>query len=457
MPVLLPRIPAGPALAGAALLILAAACGDHGSAPVPIDSQLRQALAQANVTPLTALPAQPPALVALGQALMFDKILSGNKDISCGTCHRPLAHTGDTLTLSIGTGGSGLGAGRTLGNGRVFIARNAPELFNRGYGQFTQMFWDGRVSGTPGSFITPAGAALPSGLNSALAAQAMFPVTNRDEMRGKVGDTDVNATHNELADTADNNLPGIWNGIMARLLAIPAYVTLFDAAYPGVPHTFQQAANAIAAFEIEGFTRINSPFDQYLSGANSALTDTEKRGGLTFYGRGLCGKCHSGSLLTNQQFSNIGVPQLGPGRPPGAPLDFGRENPTGLAADRFKFKTPPLRNVELTAPYMHDGAYATLEAAVRHYQHLPLAQQRYDSTQIDARLRNNAPNGYHNDAGTVAAITATLDARIAADIDFTDTEINELVAFLKALTDPSARDLSAEIPASVPSGLPVDH
>ncbi|MGH7703439.1 MAG: cytochrome-c peroxidase [Gemmatimonadales bacterium] len=456
MPALSTRIPTVPALAVAALLIAVAACGDNGSAPVPIDTQLRQALAQANVTPLTALPAQPPALVTLGQALMFDKILSGNKDISCGTCHRPLAHTGDTLTLSIGTGGTGLGAGRMLGTSRVFIARNAPELFNRGYSQFTQMFWDGRVSGTPGSFVTPAGALLPPGLNSALAAQAMFPVTNRDEMRGQVGDLDVNGAPNELADSADNNLPGIWAAIMARLLNIPAYVTLFDAAYPGLPHTFEQAANAIAAFEIAGFTRINSPFDQYLAGANSALTDAEKRGALTFYGRGLCSRCHSGSHLTNQQFSNIGVPQLGPGRPPGAPLDFGRENPTGVGADRYKFKTPPLRNVELTAPDMHDGAYATLEAAVRHYKHLPMAQQRYDSTQADARLLNT-PNGYHNSAGTVAEVTATLDARIASDIDFTDTEINEMVAFLEALTDPTARDLSTELPATVPSGLPVDR
>jgi hypothetical protein len=128
-------------------LLLAAACGGDGAtAPDAMDPVLHQLLAAARVTPVDPPPAQDPALVALGRALMFDKILSGNRDISCATCHDPAAHTSDALSLSIGTGGVGAGPARALGTARQFIPRNAPELFNRGYPEFTSMFWDGRVA-----------------------------------------------------------------------------------------------------------------------------------------------------------------------------------------------------------------------------------------------------------------------------------------------------------------------
>src|SRR5207247_1293080 len=116
----------------------------------------------------------------------FDKILSGNRDVACATCHQPAEHATDGLSLAIGTGGTGLGASRTLGPGRQFVPRNAPSLLNTGLGLF-YVFWDGRISRfgqVPGGFTTPAGRSLPSGLPNILAAQAMFPVTNRREMRG---------------------------------------------------------------------------------------------------------------------------------------------------------------------------------------------------------------------------------------------------------------------------------
>jgi cytochrome c peroxidase len=282
----------------------------------------------------------------------------------------------------------------------------------------------------------------------------MFPILNRDEMRGEVGDLDRNGQPNELAAFGDADFAGAWNGIMQRLLAIPAYVTLFRAAYPSVQNdqfTIVNAANAIGAFEAATFNTVNSPFDQYVRGDNSALSDSAKQGALLFYGKALCSKCHSGSLLTNQNFINIAVPQIGPGESPEAPLDHGQERVTGNAGDRFKFKTPPLRNVELTSPYMHDGAYTTLEAAVRHYQNVPTVQQNYDPTQLRADLRDSAKV----DPTTTAAVLATLDQRVSTPLNLTDGEVQEIVAFLRSLTDPAAVDQSAEIPASVPSGLPV--
>src|SRR3989442_7732028 len=175
-------------------------------------------------------PAQPPALVDLGQALVFDKVLSGNRDIACATCHNPVTSAGDGLSLAIGTGGSGLGPSRTLGPGRQFIPRNAPTLLNTGLGT-PYLFWDGRVAnlgflgGGGGAFQTPAGSQLPSGLPTLLAAQAMFPVMDRGQMRGMPSDHDRFGTPNELAQFADPAFVGLWQGVMQRLLAIPEYVT----------------------------------------------------------------------------------------------------------------------------------------------------------------------------------------------------------------------------------------
>lgn len=108
-------------------------CGDDGDAgQQTLDQQVRGMMRQAGIRPLN--PGSPPAVakVALGRMLMFDKELSGNRDTSCATCHHPLLHTGDALSVSIGTGGRGLGPSRERGDGRVFIPRNAPEVFNRG-------------------------------------------------------------------------------------------------------------------------------------------------------------------------------------------------------------------------------------------------------------------------------------------------------------------------------------
>src|SRR2546422_6590467 len=316
------------------LLALAAGCDGWNTPsgpPASIDAELRQSLGKWGTVRIGSTPAQAPALADLGQALMFDRVLSGNRDIACATCHNPVTNAGDGLSLAIGTGGSGLGPSRTLGPGRQFIPRNAPTLLNTGLGAF-YLFWDGRVSGFGfgggGSFQTPAGTALPSGLPSLLAAQAMFPVMNREEMRGTPGDRDRFGNPNELAQFADSDFVGLWQAAMRRLLAIPEYVSKFNAAFPGTPSGqlgFQHAATAIAAFETQALTRTDSPFDRYLQPDDAALTAEQKRGALLFFGdKARCASCHGGPLLGAQNFANAGVPQLGPGVGNGAPLDFGR-------------------------------------------------------------------------------------------------------------------------------------
>jgi len=432
--------------------------GGLGTTPPPtLDSQLRATLQQWGAVPIGAVKQPTAALVDLGKSLFFDKVLSGNRDVACATCHSPLNHTADALSLSIGTGGTGSGVGRALGAGRQFTPRNAPALLNTGLGAF-YIFWDGRVSdlggGSNPTFKTPAGTALPSGLTSVLAAQAMFPVTNRNEMRGEVGDHDVFGNINELAayDTAD--FAGIWSAAMKRVVAINEYVAKFNAAFPGVPTSalgFQHAANAIAAFEVASFTFTNSPFDRYLNHDDDALTTDAKQGALLFFGKARCSTCHFGPLLGGQSFAAAAVPQLGPGVGKDAPLDLGQEQQFTGQTNRFMFRVPSLRNVELTAPYMHDGAFATLDAVVHHYNNAEQALKTYDVSQLDPRLQAQ----YHGDAATINAILTAAFPQIRQPLGLTDEELNQLVTFLKSLTDPAARNMSGMVPSSVPSGLSI--
>ena len=240
---------------------------------------------------------------------------------------------------------------------------------------------------------------------------------------------------------------------MAEILAIPAYQEMFQAAYPDVPLDqlgFEDAANALAAYQADVFTFLDSPWDRYLQGDVSALSPDALAGAELFYGKAGCARCHSGSLMSDLQLHNIGVPQIGPGKGNEEPYDYGRARETGDDSDLFAFRTPPLRNVALTGPWMHNGAYATLEAAVLHHLHPAQAVENYDFSQL-------SPLMVAEDSGDTAVHTAALNATSFAQPcpALTDAEVATLLAFLDALTSPSAMDLSHTIPESVPSGLPV--
>ncbi len=432
---------------------------DSGITPPPdpstisLDAQLRAGIGNWGVVPIGVMPPQNPAQVELGRALFFDKILSGNRDVACATCHAVGSALGDGRSLAIGTGGVGLGTARTLGQGRQFTARSAPSLLNSGLGMF-YLFWDARLSGSDGNFSVDSGLALPPGLPNIIAAQAMIPVLNRREMRGEPGDRDVFGNPNELARFGDHQNAEIWNAAMDRLLAISEYVSLFGAAFPGTSRPrFEHAARALATFQMQSFTTTRSPFDRYLDRDDGALTPAQKRGGILFFGRAVCSSCHNGPFLGAQSFANVGAPQIGPGGRKEPPLDLGRGEQERSAFYRFAFRVAPLRNVELTAPYFHSGAYPTLEAVVRHYNNVPAALRNYDPSQIAPELRSL----YRDDAATIDAVLATLDGRLRRPLDLSDTEIGEVVAFLKALTDPGARTLQTLVPPRVPSGLPVGN
>lgn len=442
----------------ALLSLTFAGCDSEMTDPEPqpvvlsLDAELRRNFGNWGVVPIGSMPAQNPALVALGRSLFFDKILSGNKDVSCASCHQPSAALGDGQSLAVGTGARIVGHTRLPGAGRKFVARQSPTLINSGLGMF-YMFWDGRLTRFGQSFgpgpIGAPGAPLPPQGGNALAMQPKFSVLDRREMRGNIGE-------NELADISDSEPGAVYQAVMRRVTAIPEYVGMFRAAFPNKPVsalTFDDAALALATFQMQAFTKTNSAFDRYLDRDDAALTVEQKRGGLLFFGKAQCSSCHSGPFLGAQTFTNIGVPQIGPGVARRMPLDLGRgELEPNLNFYQFAFRVAPLRNVELTAPYMHNGAYATLEAVVNHYTNVPRALREYDASQLSPELRSM----YHGDAATIEAVLATLDHRLRTPIDLTDAEKRALVSFLKALTDPAARDLTSLTPARVPSGLSVD-
>lgn len=445
-----------------AALALAAACGDGNVSsitPTPsLDEQVRQEISRWGVLPMLPVTAPDPALVDLGRSLFFDKILSGNRDVSCASCHNPATGGGDGLSLAVGTGASVAGGTRTLGAGRQFTPRNAPSVLSASLRPF-YLFWDGRVQSFPSGIpVTPLRTAMPLNIDDGLAAQAMIAVLNRVELRGDSGDHDVFGNVNELAVIPDTQYAAVWNALRKRVFAVSAYVQKFQAAYPGRVINdldFDAAATAIAAFERSAFGLTNSPFDRYLRRDDAALSTDAKRGALLFFGRARCSQCHNGPLLGGQEFANAGVPQLGPGTGAAAPLDIGAGDsavmPQFVRAAKFAFRVPPLRNVELTAPYMHDGVYTTLEAVVRHYNNVDSALTSFDASPLDPSVRSS----YHGDAATIAAVRSTLDGRLVAPLALTPADQRDLVAFLESLTDPAARNLGGLVPSAVPSGLPV--
>jgi len=144
------------------------------------------------------------------------------------------------------------------------------------------------------------------------------------------------------------------------------------------------------------------------------------------------------------------VAQIGPGAGdgPDGRDDFGRMRVTGVAADRYAFRTPPLRNVALTGPWGHDGAFTDLRGFVDHYSESDIKLHAFTTSHLEPLLQNTL-------LATAEQILATRDP-LLQDVFFQPEVVDEVTAFMDALTDPAALDLSGAAPATVPSGLPVD-
>ena len=452
--------------------LVATSCGGSSGGDVSSPSEeadlaavraLREDMFQAGIPPVWLDPPEvSDELFTLGQALFFDKILSGSEDVSCATCHLPRFATGDGRNLSRGVHGIGLGPDRGEG---IMIPRNSPALF--ALHLRPELFWDGRIRRIQDIIFPPPAVTFTLEQRAVflprldvMAAQAMLPPVSREEMRGLEGDNDLGDLPNGY--NSPGGTPGstdrVWDALMDRLLSLPAYSELIRDAYPDTQDLeldFAHMGNAIAAFEAQAFARTDSPFDRFMRGDDTALTHEEIAGGREFLEAG-CASCHRGPLLSDLGYHNTGLPQFGPGvqmEPTAGPAsgnagrDFGRELATALPGDRFKFRTASLLNVELTAPYGHAGQFATLRAVVEHYKDVELSNIRYNILEhvTDPELIDTLQPAYQE-------VLANLDPRLSEPMDF---DVDAILTFLRALTADDARDLTDLVPDAVPSGLPL--
>ena len=275
-----------------------------------------------------------------------------------------------------------------------------------------------------------------------LMAQVLFPITSQHEMAGV---------------TFSNFAPMVIRlTLLERLRGNADYARRFGQVFGEEEMSLRQLAEAVAAFERQLiFTA--SPWDHYLAGDVLALDEEQKRGALLFFGERNpavnCASCHSGDLFTDQGFHNLMAPQLGPGKDNGVDGrdDFGRANVTFDYRDQYRFKTPSLRNVELTAPYFHSGAYSRLEDVIWHHADPWRANMVYDpALRLPAEFQDQVlVYDFERQAHSLAA-------PISRGLPLNADEVAELAAFLRALTDEAARDLSHITPARLPSGLPLD-
>ena len=346
-------------------------------------------------------------LEELGRLLFWDPVLSGARDVACATCHHPDFAYADGRDLSLGVGAMGLGPTRVdKSGGRVpVVKRNSQTILNTGFNGL-----DGRHRrrgfGDAAARVDPATAPMfwDSRVRS-LETQALEPIKALEEMRG--------------TSYPEDEAVGI---VVERLRSIPEYVTRFEDAFgPGTSIDAARLGQAIAAFE-RSLVAMDSPFDRFRAGDTQALTLQQRRGFETFDDVG-CDRCHRGTVFSDFDLEAEGV----------------AEHPLLSVPDagdgRFRFRTPSLRNVALTAPYMHNGTLATLEDVLRFYDN----------------GRSENPNVL-NRRGQGGDGVARLSGSFRRVDNMSDREMRDITAFLESLTD---TNFDRAIPSSVPSGLPV--
>lgn len=257
-----------------------------------------------DIAPLPSYVPTPPTnlgylqKVELGRQLYFDTRLSKNNSVSCAFCHNPGTGFADARQFSIGAFGTAGG-------------RQAPTVYNTGF--LPLQFWDGRAG--------------------SLEEQAVGPIHNPVEMAEK------------------------HETVVPKIAKVPGYQKEFQLVFGGGP-SLQHIAEAIAAFE-RTIVSQNSAFDKYVMGDQQAMEESAVRGMALFKGKARCVLCHNGPNFTDNQFHNLGVPQVGSMKE-----DLGRYMVSRLEWDKGAFKTPTLRSIVETAPYMHDGVFKTLEEVV---------------------------------------------------------------------------------------------
>jgi cytochrome c peroxidase len=327
--------------------------------------------------------------VHLGKLLFESKTLSGNDDIACINCHLDEFNITDGLPLAIGVDGIGKGMDRMSHGMGAIVARNAISLIGVGHKSFNQFFWDGKVGlGDDGNIYSQLGTDMSNKFSNALAVAAVMPLLERDELIGSSG------KDNEISKAVDEKLYTDKFNAVSEVI-----VSKFKSNSPDTKEINELAqklgieemdlitiGNLLGSFIANEFQCSESLYDKYLAG-NATLTDSQKRGAITFYGKGRCASCHSGNFFSNNSFHSIGVYQ-GKFGPHSRHRDIGRAGVTFRREDLYRFRTPTLINIKGTPPYGHNGSFATLEEVViQHFNPI----YTFNEMEINDKFLNAGP------------------------------------------------------------------
>ena len=498
LPLLLATILGGPSATRAAVRLGGAPAhtGDEGAreggTPSQLDRRLARMLERAGFTgriasTLDARLGRPvdPALADVGRLLFFDKVLGLHDDNSCAGCHSPAFGFGDSQPMAIGVENNDVvGPGRRGPRNQ----RRSPLVIDAIF--YPALMWTPRfvaLSGDPFDaslgFKFPAPERVITGVPTLLAAQGSLPSTELVEMAGFRGIADnpgpLGPRHFVFDDGTGSVLPPcdendvhnfpIQHLVDERLNAIPEYRERFGAVFNGgapLPPggiTIDMRRQAIAEFQTS-LVAADAPLDRFARGDHDAMTRGQKRGALLFFGTAKCVGCHAVAGPANEMFSDfqahrIGGPQVAPRfgvgtgdvifDGPDENEDFGFEQTEGDPAQRYTFRTAPLRNLKVAPAFFHNGAFGTLEAAIRHHLDVEASLRTYDP----------AANGVPGDLtpGPFAGmLEAGIDPLVAKRRRLSRKQFRHLVEFVRdGLFDDRVLDSCKHIPASVPSGMPL--
>lgn len=439
------------------------ACGDNKTN----SEVLRPLISAKGVTgdPTTGrvLPGINTPVAQLGKKLFFTKGLGGNSDAACVTCHHPTLGGGDNLSLSIGADAEMpdlLGSGRFHKStaphydGGPTVPRNAPTTFNIALWD-QALFLDGRVESlgkTPGvngddgiGIRTPDSvfntADITAGDNLTI-AQARFPVTSPEEMRGFVFEV-------------GNSNSSLRTALEAKMTAFGGWDAEFTTAFGGPAISYGRIATALAEYERSQIF-INTPWKTFVEGNETAISESAKRGAILFFddisnGGANCASCHSGDFYTDEKYYVLATPQIGRGKGNNNGTltndDFGRFRESSIATDKYAFRTPTLLNVEVTGPWGHAGAYTSLEAVTRHMLNPSTAISNYDVNQLDSNIQS--ADMLTNTQFALDQLTANRTANVTnvhRNVAFTEGNVVDLVEFMKSLTDPCVKSRTCLTP-----------
>ena len=458
--------------------VLLSACGaSDESSPEELVAEVKEIVKAQNLKPFTEeqlahFPKIDAPLADLGKKLFFSKSLSGDMDTACASCHHPFLGGGDDLSLSVGVGAVNpelLGPGRLHDaaaehhDGGPTVPRNAPTTFNIAFYD-KAMFHDGRLenladeplnNGQGAPIRTPDSPFNTVDLNAGsnmTAAQARFPVTSPEEMKGfEFAAGKDNATLRDmlaarLREETDELENTTWFDEFVKGLQVSDTTPIKELI------TYDHIALALGEYQRSQIF-VNTPWQRFLEGNDDALSDSQLRGAKLFFnapsdGGFNCVACHSGSFMTDEAFHVVAIPQIGRGKGNGenGDDDFGRYRETKIDGEKYAFRTPHLLNVTATGPWGHSGAYNDLTDIVRHHLDPEYAISIYDTNDLQFGMQlDNWQNNTQLALEQLQQLQANGTSKLAK-LNYNDEQLADVVSFLGALTDPCVENKECVAP-----------